>query len=136
VSEIVRVQWRGVQVGDRVLYNDTPWQVTSTDHGGTGMVQLKDAAGAQRGGRPDPRSWVELVAPTHAEAVATIKDALGASTLADEVQGQATRCPPMSQLVGDAERLAEHLQAFHDGDLLTKHVSLHDAGVVAVPHRH
>ena len=67
MSEVVRVQWRAVQVGDRVLYNDTSWQVTSTDHGGTGMVQLQDAAGAQRGGRPDPVSYTHLTLPTNRE---------------------------------------------------------------------
>ena len=130
MSEVVRVQWRAVQVGDRVLYNDATWQVTSTDHGSTGQVQLQDAAGAQRGGRPDPRSWVELVAPTHAEAVATVKGALGASTLADEVEGRVTRCPPISQLMDDEAAMDAHLDAFHGG------WSLHDEDSVAVPHRH
>ena len=130
MSKIVRVQWRAVQVGDRVLYNDTPWQVTSTDHGGTGQVQLQDAAGAQRGGRPDPRSWVELVAPTHAEAVATVKDVLGASTLADEVEGRPLRCPPLRLLNGDTMRMMEHLSAFHGG------APLHDEASATIPHRH
>jgi hypothetical protein len=136
VSEIVRVQWRAVQVGDRVRFDGGFEYLVVHRDGDAVTIERPDEPLSSKTGRPDPRSWADILAPTHAEAVATVKDVLGASTLADEVEGQVTRCPPLSQLVGDAERLTEHLRAFHDGDLLTKHVSLHDAGVMAIPHRH
>jgi hypothetical protein len=63
--------------------------------------------------------------------VATVKDVLGASTLADGKDGEPYWCPPIRLLAGDTVRMMEHLSAFHGGAPLHDHPQS-----VAIPHRH
>ena len=130
MSKIVRVQWRAVQVGDRVLFDGGFEYLVAHRDGDAVTIERPGEPLSAKTGRPNPRSWVELVAPTHAETVATVKDVLGASTLADEAEGRPVRCPPISQLMDDEDAMRAHLDAFHGG------WSLHDEDSVAVPHRH
>lgn len=118
-----RYQWRDVRVYDRVVVGGALREVTRIDGG---RIWLDDGTS----GLPDPRTWVEVYCPEPAEAIAFVKEQLGATVLAVQDDGKPYRCPPVAMLDGDRVKFDAHLFAFHGG------AEAHEVGTETIPHTH
>jgi hypothetical protein len=115
------LRWRDVLVGDRVMRDGVPVEVVA--HDGVTIV-LSDG----KKGRPTMSSYVEVLAPEPAEALATVKAVLGGTVESIREDGKAHRCPPLDRLAANPRAMASHLKGFHGG--------AEEHGAATVPHTH